>query len=436
MTLRFRFLLEDFNGLAVQLYRLNQNPTSELNQPPFLPVFLAHGTIQDSAVVFPDQPLANNYAVRVFDTHNNRVWFRSDRMRANDFQVQDDDIPECSFLNFVLDPMTFSAADLLSQLPSTPLLQSTADMPFINLIVIDSVSLVIVGDMITVSGTGRAMDHPDVDPNDEDQDLSGINLNAGVVRFPYNYTYHFKLETYGGVVYPGRLLNVVTQAASVVPTSPGIGGAIINFVLNIIIWFVRGMIANSLEAMIQSQIDNALATQLANNTARAATVATLKVDILEGLTLRICAWVELNFANACVCMFTAGSIRFRSSEQLQHLLLIRNRVFRRTLHGEALLALLARYNAEILELLLEHPDALRSLDKVVAGLLQDFREPRSMHQARLSPKTAEALESLGRTLARAGSPELRVLIEELMKSVDMRAFVEKPVFEVLNQRID
>jgi hypothetical protein len=280
------------------------------------------------------------------------------------------------------------------------------------------------------------MDHPDVDPNDEDQDLSGISLNAGVVRFPYNYTYHFRLETYGGVVYPGRLLNVVTQASSVVPTSPGIGGAIINFVLNIIIWFVRDTIANSLEAMIQSQIDNALATQLANNTARAATVATLKVDTLEGLTLRICAWVELNFANACVCMFTAGSIRFRSSEQLQHLLMIRNRVFRRTLHGEALLALLARYNAEILELLLEHPDALRSLDKVVAGLLQDFREPRSMHQARLSPKTAESLESLGRTLARAGSPELRVLTEELMKSVDMRAFVERPVFEVLNQRID
>jgi hypothetical protein len=433
MTIEFRFTNASagtgFNSLRAELYRMDivtvTDPITEVEQTIVTPHLLESETIQNNRVAF-NRILINNYCLGVVGSEG--TVFRTDILQTDDFFVDtdDSDAPQLGMLVTTTGAMqesgvmSFTIEELRERLPQPPLVFALSTS-YPNLMELTELELNIIGSVLEVKGEGKAISHPapyadDVDPDDGD------------VVFPFDYTYRFTLSPYRSIHQPTRLFTITPETAYIEPTATGFWGGVVNFLVSFLLGFFRDNIRSTLESAVQSSLDASLATWLLTGEARTVTLAEVKTNP-DGVTVDGLAWVRV--VDTCACAPSSGSIRLRPPKQMRQLRLIEMRVLRGTVQGEAYLALLRRYNRELIELFITQPELLRSLDVAIARLLQDFKGG-DLRKGKVSPPTSDALFQLGEMIARIASPELRAVVTGLLK--DAKAIVGQPIDTMLFRR--
>jgi hypothetical protein len=276
----------------------------------------------------------------------------------------------------------FSPAALSSMLPTPPVVSGS--------LTVTSISLAVGSGSMTASGTASHA--------------------TPFGPIPVTYTYVFTIDPVGDAAnynFPGGIppsVDVRTITLNVVGTAGGPLGWLVNALAGAFASLFHGSIVRTLESTIQARINAAVAAALASSSAPAGTVATVEsVSIAPtvGLTLR--AWAGFSLERACAMTPSGGSINVRSSEQLTHLRIIRDRVLRGSPQGIFYIELYEHFSSELVRILLEDEDLLRRVDAIVARVLEHFSRERP-GEGRLSAEAAEEVRRAMGMISRVASP--------------------------------
>jgi hypothetical protein len=194
---------------------------------------------------------------------------------------------------------------------------------------------------------------------------------------------------------------------------------------------LQDSIRSNIEGTVQGAVENAVANALAAKSAPDGTVAsveTLGISPTTGLTLH--PWASFSLEKACGLTPSGGCTSLRSAEQLTHLRAIRDRLLRCSPQGVAYIELFELFSPELVRTLLADENLLRSVDRIVSRVLEEFPYDRP-GEGRLYPEVAkDVMRAMDRVRENA-SAELSLTLAAPRE--DVPRFVGRPAAEVLTE---
>lgn len=408
MTTRLQFFSDLLDGATAQLWTTQSSlgggfPIGSIGG---IPMVADSDTVTGGLATFAPPPVSP-FAFRVVD--GDTLLMRSGPLDLTAGTV-DEETGDFSIAYFIIQPTqptVIAPTALAGLLPAVPMTTNddNGDPEF----TMNSIGLSITGNTLTATGTG-------------------VYLQTAIGG-PVAFTYEFRLKPVRSPFGTDRLLKVETVRSTVVSTSGGWLGFLVDTITNIVLWIMEEDIARRIEKTVQTAIDAAIADSLASAGAgEGVTVSVMSVamDSVTGITID--ALAALNTQGLCPTEVSAGSVRLRPAAQVRALAAMRDRVLRGTPQGEGYLALFRKYRKELLWLLLRNPELLKQADAVVATGLKDFAADDPGNGV-MSKATADAAARLLEMVGKLGSPELAALSRGLV--ADVRRFVGRPVAQVL-----
>jgi len=402
MAMQFRFLTDQLDGTAAELFLMQPMIAGSL-----MPVLSSVVTVNGGVATFPTAPQAP-FAVRVRD---GSTTFVSTGVIDLSSGILDEDTGDYSAAYLVVQPdaTTFTPDALAGLVPPLPRVSDDEDgNPQFSL---TTLTLTITGGLINATGTGVYLQTP--------------------VGGSVSFNYLFRLVPNTSALNAGRILKVVTESASVTSTDGSIFGFMVNLVGNFLLWIMQEDVVSQIEDTLQAEIDLAVRDALADAGAGAGitvTATSVTTDTAAGIT--VSALAAINAQSVCPTGLTFGSIRMRPVAQIRALAAMRNLALRGSPRGDLYLQMFRRHKAELLRLLIRHPELLKQADATVAAGLKDY-SPKEPARGVMSRGTAKHAARLLEMVGKLGSPELAALARALTKEVP--AFVGRPAGEVLGR---
>lgn len=414
MTMKLWFYGLNLNGTTAELFRVEPDSNGDLAAQ-----LLERAPVTEGAVAFTPTAPPPSFAIRIGDP---TVTFARTGGRGPESGFIEAGTGEwrSAYWAVEADPSPVVTQDYINshppEFPQTfPLPENRGSVRIENMLVgVEDIRIVATGDANYLGPLRRA------------------------VPLPFRYRYEFRLAPNNDPLHVEWLLNVETIHVELQGPNVPVLHEVVSFILGIIVAFFRDEITSGIQNQVEGEVREMVAAQLSADSNLQDVIVTIEgitLSAAEGIVLRAAG--TLNANKTCASVPTSGAARPlpipprpRPRAQMNKLRLMRDAVLKGTPRGDGYLRLLKKHNAELVQLLLMHPDLLRQADKVIRLGLKDY-DLNAPERGVLSPATAQEGVALLEMVQKAGSKKLAAAIRPLIPEV--RDYVGRPVGKALKK---